>query len=59
MMDSTTPNEEVSRQEFSESVVSERRSKYRLADLLAVTDYPLPMAEREWIDAPITGREIL
>lgn len=34
-----------------------------LADLLAEADtsgaYPLPSSEREWIDAPAVGRELL
>ncbi|HEX4503438.1 MAG TPA: antitoxin [Scandinavium sp.] len=36
-----------------------RRSKYLLSDLLDETDYPLDDSEREWVDAPVKGREIL
>lgn len=37
------------------------RRQYTLAELLAASDYsqPQPPEEREWIDAPATGRELL
>lgn len=36
-----------------------RRSKYSLSELLDNTEYPPEAEEREWIDAPAKGREIL
>lgn len=35
--------------------------RYTLAELLAASDYsqPQPTEEREWIDAPAVGRELL
>jgi antitoxin ChpS len=35
--------------------------RYTLAELLAASDYsgPLSPADREWLDAPATGKEIL
>lgn len=37
------------------------RPRYSLAELLAASDYsqPQPPVEREWVDAPGVGREIL
>ena len=37
------------------------RPRYTLAELLAASDYsqPQPAEEREWIDAPATGGELL
>jgi antitoxin ChpS len=37
------------------------RPRYTLAELLAASDYsqPQPAEEREWVDAPAAGREIL
>jgi antitoxin ChpS len=37
------------------------RRRYTLAELLAASDYsePQPLEEREWIDAPATGRELI
>jgi antitoxin ChpS len=37
------------------------RPQYTLAELLAVSDYgkPQPPEEREWVDAPAVGREII
>jgi antitoxin ChpS len=37
------------------------RSRYTLAELLAASDYsqPLSAEEREWIDAPAVGGELL
>ena len=37
------------------------RPRYTLAELLAASDYsqPQPAAEREWIDAPAVGGELL
>ena len=37
------------------------KPRYTLAELLAASDYskPQPPEEREWIDAPATGRELL
>jgi antitoxin ChpS len=47
--------------EGSQLVLKPRRPKYKLADLLAQCDYSLPMSEeeREWIDAPRAGRELI
>ena len=38
-----------------------KRPKYKLADLLAQCDYTIPMSaeEREWLDMPSVGREIV
>lgn len=36
-----------------------RRSKYSLKELLDNTEYPLAPCDREWIDAPAVGKEIL
>ena len=38
-----------------------RKKKYTLAELLAESDYSTPLSpeEREWIDAPPVGRELL
>jgi antitoxin ChpS len=35
--------------------------RYMLAELLAVSDYsgPQPPEEREWVDAPAAGREVI
>jgi antitoxin ChpS len=35
--------------------------RYTLAELLAASDYsqPQPAEEREWVDAPAVGRELL
>ena len=37
------------------------RLRYSLADLLAASDYSQPQSaqEREWIDAPAAGKELL
>jgi antitoxin ChpS len=37
------------------------RPRYTLAELLAASDYsqPQPAAEREWVDAPAAGDELL
>ena len=37
------------------------RLRYSLADLLAASDYSQPQSaqEREWIDAPAVGKELL
>jgi hypothetical protein len=37
------------------------KPRYTLAELLARSDYsqPQPSEEREWIDAPAVGRELL
>jgi antitoxin ChpS len=37
------------------------RRRYTLAELLAASDYsePQPLEEREWVDAPAVGRELL
>ena len=39
----------------------QRRTRYTLAELLAASDYsqPQPPEEREWINAPATGRELI
>ncbi len=37
------------------------RPRYTLAELLAASDYskPQPAEEREWLDAPAVGRELI
>jgi len=37
------------------------RSRYTMAELLAASDYsqPQPPEEREWVDAPAAGRELI
>lgn len=37
------------------------RPRYTLAELLAASDYTQPQApgEREWVDAPAVGRELI
>jgi antitoxin ChpS len=37
------------------------RARYTIAELLAASDFsqPQPAEEREWIDAPAVGRELL
>lgn len=42
-------------------VVKRSRPHYTLAELLAESDYPqpLPPEEREWVDAPAMGRELI
>lgn len=37
------------------------RPRYTLSELLAASDYsqPQPEEEREWVDAPAAGREII
>lgn len=37
------------------------RPRYTMAELLAASDYsqPQPAAEREWVDAPAVGRELI
>ncbi len=37
------------------------KPRYTMAELLAVSDYsqPQPPEEREWVDAPPVGRELL
>ena len=37
------------------------RPRYTLAALLAASDYsqPQPAEEREWVDAPAVGRELI
>ncbi len=44
-------------------VNSQPRPRYTLAELLAEAQaakvYPLPAQEREWIDAPAVGRELI
>jgi antitoxin ChpS len=37
------------------------RPRYTLAELLAASDYsePQPPEEREWVDAPAAGRELI
>jgi antitoxin ChpS len=37
------------------------RPRYTMAELLAASDYsePQPPEEREWVDAPAIGRELL
>ena len=42
-------------------VQEKKRPKYTLEELLAQCDYSQPMTdeEREWLDAPAVGRELL
>lgn len=42
-------------------VEPQTRPRYTLAELLAVSDYsqPQPPEEREWVDAPAVGGELL
>ena len=42
-------------------VEPQTRPRYTLDDLLAASDYsrPQPPEEREWVDAPPVGREII
>ncbi|MDO9226786.1 MAG: antitoxin [Pseudomonadota bacterium] len=37
------------------------RPRYTLAELLAASDYsqPLPLEEREWVDSPAVGGELI
>ena len=37
------------------------RTRYTLAELLAASDYsqPQPAEEREWVDAPAAGQELI
>ena len=37
------------------------RSRYTLAELLAASDYsqPQPLDQREWVDAPAVGAELI
>lgn len=47
---------------YSRAITS-NRVRYTLAELLADAEasgaYPLPPEEREWVDAPAVGRELL
>jgi antitoxin ChpS len=42
-------------------VEAQPRPRYTLAELLAASDYsqPQPPEEREWVDAPAVGRELI
>lgn len=42
-------------------VVPNPRLRYTLAELLAASDYSQPQApeQREWVDAPAVGREVI
>jgi len=42
-------------------VEPQSRPRYTLAELLAASDYsePQPPEDREWVDAPAAGRELL
>ncbi len=42
-------------------VESNPRPRYTLAELLAASDYsePQPPEQREWVDAPTVGREVI
>ena len=42
-------------------VETQTRPRYTMAELLAASDYtqPQPPEEREWVDAPAVGREII
>ena len=43
------------------AVSPQAKSKYTLADLLKASDYEQPLSpeEREWIEAPAVGRELI
>lgn len=47
--------------EGDQLILKPARPRYKLADLLAQCDYSLPMSdeEREWLDAPAVGRELI
>lgn len=57
------PNDTVSVSVEDGRLIAEpmKRPRYTLAELLAESDYstPLPPEEREWVDAPAVGRELL
>ena len=42
-------------------IEAQTRPHYTLSELLAASDYtePQPAQEREWVDAPAVGREII
>jgi antitoxin ChpS len=42
-------------------VEPQRKPRYTLEELLAASDYsqPQPPEEREWVDAPAVGRELI
>lgn len=42
-------------------IQSQRRPRYTMAELLSQCDFTLPMTEeeREWLDAPPVGEELL
>jgi len=42
-------------------VTPKSRPRYTLAELLAASDYsqPQPVEDREWVDAPATGGELI
>ncbi|MGH2548218.1 MAG: AbrB/MazE/SpoVT family DNA-binding domain-containing protein [Thermomicrobiales bacterium] len=42
-------------------IESKPRPRYTLAQLLAASDYsePQPAEEREWVDSPAVGRELI
>jgi len=40
-------------------VQRKRRSKYNLSELLDNTDFTMTAEEREWLDSPAVGNEIL
>jgi len=51
----------VEKEEKSLSGKSSNPHRYTMDELLAVSDYsqPQPLDEREWIDAPAIGRELV
>jgi antitoxin ChpS len=42
-------------------ILKRQRQRYKLEDLLKECDYSLPMSEedREWLDSPPVGRELI
>ncbi|MDR2154404.1 MAG: antitoxin [Burkholderiaceae bacterium] len=42
-------------------IESVSRPRYTMAELLAASDYsqPQPPDQREWVDAPVAGRELI
>ena len=47
--------------EGDQLILRAARPRYKLTDLLSQCDYTLPITEeeREWIDAPSVGRELI
>ena len=47
--------------EGEQLILKRQRPRYKLEDLLSECDYSLPMdqEEREWLDAPAVGQELI